>query len=123
MTAVISDFSRVDDAWRKFVSRRLLKPGHESPYIMEVRLDGVGALAGLFEVFLVVSDYIFVSNHLSLSIIIWPVFAGLRFSWNLIIWPDYTITVKIMGIIWHDYIERFWDNLTVIALRNRRHHK
>lgn len=67
MTAVISDFSRVDDAWRKLVARRLLEPGRESPYIMDVRLDGVGALAGLFEVFLVVSDYIFIANHVRLS--------------------------------------------------------
>jgi hypothetical protein len=73
---------------------------------MNVRLDGVVALAGLFEVFLVVSNYIFVSNHLSLSIIIWPVFAGLEFSWSPIIWSDYITTVKIMGIIWNDYLAR-----------------
>ena len=62
MTAVISDLSWVDYTWLEFVSCGLFKPGRESRlHHGRIRLDGVCALTGLFEVFLVVSDYIFVS--------------------------------------------------------------
>ena len=110
MTAVISDFSWVNDAWREFVSRRLLKPRRECRHIMNVRFDGVGTLTGLLEIFLVVSDYTSNCIHLSLSMIIWPVFHGLGSRWNPIIWSDCTITAKIMNIIWSDYLAS-WGGL------------
>ena len=71
---------------------------------MNVCFDGVGTLTSLLKVLLVVSDYIFITSHVSLSIIIWPVFSGLGDYWGPIIWTDYSITIKIIGAIWNDYM-------------------
>ena len=114
MTTIVSDFSRVDDAWRENVSGSLLKPRRESSHIMNIRLDGVGALANLFKVFPVVSEttYLLLTMFL-FQIIILPVFSGLGFRWSPIIWSDYTISHKIMSIIWYDYMGSFGDSVSI----------